>query len=120
MDHRDLFYQPAWRDVRVRYKQTVLGVSWAILRSLLTMVVFTPLLGKLARVRPEGEPYAIFSYAGLLPWNFFVSTATNSSNRLVTSNNLITKVYFPWLLVLTAAVGAALGWISPLRHAFCW
>ena len=106
--HRELFYFLAWRDVKVRYKQTLLGAAWAILQPLLTMVVFTLLFGKLAHVPSEGEPYAIFSYAGLLPWNFFTSALTNSSNSLVTSTSLITKVYFPRLLVPTAAVGAAL------------
>ena len=106
--HRELFYFLAWRDVKVRYKQTLLGAAWAILQPLLTMVVFTLLFGQLAHVPSEGEPYAIFSYAGLLPWNFFTSALTNSSNSLVTSTNLITKVYFPRLLVPTAAVGAAL------------
>ena len=98
----------AWRDVKVRYKQTVLGASWAILQPLISMVVFTVLFGRLARVPSEGEPYAIFSYAGLLPWNFFTAALTTSSNSLVSSTNLITKVYFPRLLVPTAAVAAAL------------
>jgi lipopolysaccharide transport system permease protein len=106
--HRDLFYLLAWRDVKVRYKQTLLGAAWAILQPLLTMIIFTLLFGKLAQVPSEGQPYAIFSYAGLLPWNFFVSAVTNSSNSLVNSTNLITKVYFPRLLVPTAAVAAAL------------
>jgi lipopolysaccharide transport system permease protein len=106
--HRDLFYILAWRDVKVRYKQTALGAAWAILQPLLGMIVFTVLFGKLARVPSEGEPYAIFSYAGLLPWNFFTNALTNSSNSLVTSTNLITKVYFPRLLVPTAAVAASL------------
>ena len=106
--HRDLFYLLAWRDVKVRYKQTLLGAAWAILQPLLGMIVFTLLFGKLARVPSEGQPYAIFSYTGLLPWNFFVSAVTNGSNSLVNSTNLITKVYFPRLLVPTAAVGAAL------------
>jgi lipopolysaccharide transport system permease protein len=106
--HRELFYFLAWRDVKVRYKQTVLGASWAILQPLISMVVFTLLFGRLARVPSEGEPYAIFSYAGLLAWNFFTTALTNSSNSLVNSTNLITKVYFPRLLVPTAAVGAAL------------
>lgn len=106
--HRDLFYFLAWRDVKVRYKQTVLGASWAILQPLLTMIVFTLLFGKLAHVPSEGEPYAIFSYAGLLPWNFFSSAVTNSSNSLVGNANLITKVYFPRLVIPGAAVGAAL------------
>jgi lipopolysaccharide transport system permease protein len=106
--HRDLFCILAWRDVKVRYKQTALGAAWAILQPLLTMVVFTLLFGRLARVPSEGQPYAIFSYAGLLPWNFFTSAVTTASNSLVNSTNLITKVYFPRLLVPTAAVGAAL------------
>jgi lipopolysaccharide transport system permease protein len=106
--HRDLFYLLAWRDVKVRYKQTLLGAAWAILQPLLAMVVFTLLFGRLARVPSDGKPYAIFSYTGLLPWNFFVSAVNNSSNSLVNSTNLITKVYFPRLLVPTAAVAAAL------------
>ena len=106
--HRDLFYILAWRDVKVRYKQTALGALWAILQPVLTMIVFTFLFGRLARVPSEGQPYAIFSYAGLLPWNFFTAAVTTSSNSLVNSTNLITKVYFPRLLVPTAAVAAAL------------
>jgi lipopolysaccharide transport system permease protein len=105
--HRELFYFFAWRDVKVRYKQTVLGAGWAILQPLISMIIFTILFGRLAHVPSEGQPYAIFSYAGLLPWNFFSTAVTNSSNSLVSSNNLITKVYFPRILVPTAAVGAA-------------
>ena len=105
--HRELFYFFAWRDVKVRYKQTVLGAGWAILQPLISMIIFTMLFGRLAHVPSEGQPYAIFSYAGLLPWNFFSTAVTNSSNSLVSSNNLITKVYFPRILVPTAAVGAA-------------
>jgi lipopolysaccharide transport system permease protein len=106
--HRELFFLLAWRDVKVRYKQTALGASWAIFQPLISMVVFTMLFGRLAHVPSDGQPYAIFSYAGLLPWNFFTTAVTNSSNSLVTSSSLITKVYFPRLLVPTAAVGAAL------------
>jgi lipopolysaccharide transport system permease protein len=106
--HRELFYFLAWREIKIRYKQTALGASWAILQPLVSMVVFTILFGRLARVPSEGEPYAIFSYAGLLPWNFFATAVTNASNSLVNSTNLITKVYFPRLLVPTASVGAAL------------
>jgi lipopolysaccharide transport system permease protein len=106
--HRELFLFLAWRDVKVRYKQTALGASWAILQPLVSMVVFTMIFGRLARVPSEGQPYAIFSYAGLLAWNFFTTALTNSSNSLVNNTNLITKVYFPRLLVPTAAVGAAL------------
>jgi lipopolysaccharide transport system permease protein len=106
--HREIFYFLAWRDVKVRYKQTALGVLWAVLQPLLTMVVFTVLFGRLAHVPSQGEPYAIFCFAGLLPWNFFAAAVTSSSNSLVNSTNLITKVYFPRLLVPTAAVAAVL------------
>ncbi len=106
--HRDLFYFLIWRDVKVRYKQTALGALWAIIQPLLTMVVFTLLFGRLARVPSDGEPYAIFSYAGLLPWNFFSTAVTTSSNSLVGNAHLITKVYFPRLVIPGAAVGAAL------------
>jgi lipopolysaccharide transport system permease protein len=106
--HRDIFYFLAWRDIKVRYKQTALGALWAILQPVLTMAVFTLLFGRLARLPSEGQPYAIFSYAGLLPWNFFTAAVTTGSNSLVNSTNLITKVYFPRLLVPTAAVAAAL------------
>ena len=106
--HRELFYFLVWRDIKIRYKQTALGASWAILQPLISMVVFTILFGRLARVPSEGEPYAIFSYAGLLPWNFFATAVTNASNSLVNAANLITKVYFPRPLVPIAAVGAAL------------
>lgn len=106
--HRDLFYFLIWRDVKVRYKQTVLGVVWAILQPLLTMAIFTLLFGKLARVPSDGMPYPIFVYAGLLPWNFFAAAVDNSSNSLVGNSALITKVYFPRLVIPSAAVGASL------------
>jgi lipopolysaccharide transport system permease protein len=106
--HRDLFYFLAWRDVKVRYQQTVLGAAWAILQPLISMVVFTILFGRLAGVPSEGQPYAIFSYAGLLAWNFFSTAVTNGSNSLIGSTNLITKVYFPRVIVPAAAVGASL------------
>jgi lipopolysaccharide transport system permease protein len=103
-----LLYFLAWRDVKVRYKQTVLGAAWAILQPLLTMVVFTILFGRLARVPTDGEPYPLFCYTALLPWNFFVTAVGNSSNSLVANSNLITKVYFPRLVIPMAAVLAAL------------
>ena len=106
--HRDLFYFLIWRDVKIRYKQTVLGVAWAVLQPLLTMVVFTVIFGRLAGVPSDGEPYPIFVYAGLLPWNFFNQAVTTSSNSLVGNAALITKVYFPRLVIPGAAVGAAL------------
>jgi lipopolysaccharide transport system permease protein len=106
--HRDLFYFLVLRDVKIRYKQTALGVAWAVLQPLLTMVVFTAIFGRLAGVPSDGEPYPIFVFAGLLPWNFFNQAVTNSSNSLVGNAGLITKVYFPRLVIPTAAVGAGL------------
>jgi lipopolysaccharide transport system permease protein len=106
--HRELFYILAWRDVKVRYKQSALGVAWVILQPLLTMIIFTLLFGRLAKMPSEGKPYAIFSYAGLLPWTFFAEGVTGGSNSLINSSNLITKVYFPRLLIPAATVGACL------------
>lgn len=106
--YRDLFYFLVWRDVKVRYKQTLLGVSWAVLQPVLTMVIFTILFGHLAHVPSDGKPYAIFVYAGLLPWTFFAAAVDNSSNSLVGNSVLITKVYFPRPVIPIAAVGAAL------------
>jgi lipopolysaccharide transport system permease protein len=106
--HRDLFYFLVLRDIKVRYKQTALGVAWVVLQPLLTMVVFTAIFGRLAGVPSDGEPYPIFVFAGLLPWNFFNQAVTNSSNSLVGNATLITKVYFPRLVIPAAAVGAGL------------
>ncbi len=106
--HRDLFLFLVWRDVKVRYKQTLLGAGWAILQPFLTMVLFTLIFGKLAKVPSDGIPYPIFAYAGLLPWTFFSNAVTNSSNSLVGNAALITKVYFPRMVIPGAAVGAGL------------
>jgi lipopolysaccharide transport system permease protein len=106
--HRDLFFFLIWRDVKVRYKQTVLGAAWAILQPFLTMVVFTLFFGRLAKVPSDGIPYPIFAYAGLLPWTFFSNAITASSNSLVGNASLITKVYFPRMVIPAAAVGAGL------------
>ena len=106
--YRELLYFLAWRDVKVRYKQTILGAAWAILQPVLTMAVFSVLFGRLARMPTDGEPYPLFCYAALLPWNFFVTAVGNSSNSLVANNNLITKVYFPRLVIPAAAVSASL------------
>src|SRR5882672_1985337 len=99
--HRELFYFLTWRDVKIRYKQTVLGAAWAILQPVMTMLVFTIFFGRLAGIEnlTKGTPYPIFVFAGLLPWTFFANAVTNSSNSLVGSSNLITKVYFPRLIV---------------------
>ncbi|MDO8431596.1 MAG: ABC transporter permease [Candidatus Binatus sp.] len=106
--HRDLFLFLTWRDVKVRYKQTVLGAGWAILQPFLTMVLFTLIFGRLAKVPSDGIPYPIFAYAGLLPWSFFSNAVTNSGNSLVGNAALITKVYFPRMVIPGAAVGAGL------------
>jgi lipopolysaccharide transport system permease protein len=106
--YRELFRVLAWRDVAVRYKQTVIGAAWALIRPFLTMVVFTVVFGKLANLPSEGTtPYAIMVFAGMLPWAFFSSALSASSGSLVSSANLIGKVYFPRLIVPMAAVGFA-------------
>jgi homopolymeric O-antigen transport system permease protein len=106
--YRELLYFLIWRDVKVRYKQTALGVAWAIIQPLFTMLIFTLFFGKLARVPSDGVPYPLFAYAGLLPWTFFSNAITTSSNSVVNSANLITRVYFPRMIVPIAAIGASL------------
>lgn len=106
--YRELLYFLTWRDVKVRYKQAVLGIAWAVIQPVATMVIFTVFFGKLAKMPSDGIPYPIFSYAALLPWMFFLNAVTNSSNSLIGSANLITKVYFPRLIIPGAAVVAAL------------
>src|ERR1700730_8794649 len=105
---RELLYFLTWRDVKVRYKQTALGAAWAIIQPLFTMLIFTLFFGRLAGVPSDGFPYPIFSYVALLPWTFFSNAITNSSNSLVGNSNLITKVYFPRMIIPGAAVGAGL------------
>jgi len=102
--YRELLYFLVWRDVKVRYKQTALGAAWAILQPLLTMVVFSLFFGRLAGVPSDGVPYPLFSFAALVPWTFFATGLTQSSNSLVTGANLIKKVYFPRLVIPVAAV----------------
>ena len=106
--YRELLYFLTWRDVKVRYKQTLLGAAWAIIQPLFAMAIFTLFFGRLAGVPSDGIPYPIFAYAGLLPWMFFSNAVTNSGNSLVGSANLITKVYFPRMIIPAAAVGAGL------------
>ena len=98
-EYRELLYFLTWRDIKIRYKQTLIGAGWAILQPFLTMVVFSIFFGKMAKVPSEGVPYPIFSYAGLLLWTYFSTAVTNSSNSLVGSANLITKIYFPRLIM---------------------
>jgi len=103
--YRELFYVLAWRDISVRYKQTIIGLAWALIRPFLTMVVFTVVFGKIAKLPSEGAaPYALMVYAGLLPWQFFSTALSESSASLIGNASLISKVYFPRLIVPTAAV----------------
>ena len=106
--YRELLYFLTKRDIKVRYKQTVLGGLWAVIQPAFTMVVFTLFFGKLAKVPSDGLPYPIFVYAGLLPWTYFANAVAASSNSLVGSANLITKVYFPRLMVPASAALAGL------------
>lgn len=106
--YRELFFVLAWRDVAVRYKQTVIGLAWALIQPLATMLVFTIIFGKVAKLPSEGAaPYALMVYAGLLPWQLFATSLTGASNSLIGNANLISKVYFPRLIVPTSAVVVA-------------
>ena len=103
--YRELFYFLAWRDILVRYKQTLIGMAWALIRPFLTMVVFTVVFGKLAKLPTEGgAPYPILVFAAMLPWQFFANSLSECSNSLITNSNLISKVYFPRLIVPSSAV----------------
>ncbi len=102
--YRELFYFLAWRDILVRYKQTMIGILWALIRPFLTMVVFTVVFGHLAKLPAGNAPYPILVFAALLPWQFFSNALSESSDSLITNSNLISKVYFPRLIVPTSAV----------------
>ncbi|CAM1381222.1 hypothetical protein FF3_01963 [Fretibacterium fastidiosum] len=102
--YRELFYFLAWRDILVRYKQTVIGVAWSVIRPLLTMVVFTVVFGRLARLPSEGVPYPILVFSAMLPWQYFANAMQESSNSLIAESRLISKVYFPRLIVPTSSV----------------
>src|SRR3990170_5667977 len=106
--YRELLYFLTWRDVKVRYKQTVLGAAWAILQPLATMVVFSLFFGRLAQMPSADVPYPLFVFAGLLPWTFFSNAITAAGQSIVGSQNLVTKVYFPRLIIPMGAVGAGL------------
>ena len=107
-EYRDLFYFLVWRDVKVLYKQTVLGFSWAIIRPVFSMIVFSVVFGQLANVPSDDVPYPIFAYTALLPWTYFATSLTKSSNSLVTNANMLTKVYFPRLVIPMTPVLAGL------------
>jgi lipopolysaccharide transport system permease protein len=102
--YRELFYFLSWRDILVRYKQTVIGIAWSLIRPVLTMIVFTVVFGKLAKLPSEGVPYPILVYTALLPWQFFSNSLSESSNSLITNSNLLSKIYFPRLILPTSSV----------------
>jgi len=102
--HRELLYFFTWRDIKVRYRQTVLGVAWAVLQPFLTMVIFSIFFGRVANIPSEGVPYPVFAYAALVPWTFFSNSLTLGSNYIVQTPDLVTKVYFPRLLMPAASV----------------
>ena len=106
--YRELFYILAWRDIAVRYKQTAIGIAWAVLRPLLSMIVFTVIFGKIAKLPSEGVPYPIFVFAAMLPWTFFATAFSSASESLVGNANLISKVYFPRLIIPVASIVVAL------------
>ena len=107
-EYRELLYFLTWRDIKVRYKQTVLGAAWAIIQPFFTMIVFSLFFGRLARIPSDGIPYPVFSYAALVPWTFFANGLTQSAASVVASAHLINKVYFPRLVIPISSVGSGL------------
>ncbi len=123
-EYRELLYFLVWRDVKVRYKQTLLGATWAILQPLMTMAIFTVIFSYFAKIPSDGLPYPVFAYAALLPWNYFSQAMNRSGNSLVGNAHLITKVYFPRLMIplastVTPAVDLAVSFI-PLVGLMLW
>jgi lipopolysaccharide transport system permease protein len=112
--HRDLLYFLAWRDIKVRYAQSAIGVAWAVLQPLMMMVIFSVFLGRLAEVPSDGIPYPVFALAGLVPWTYFSNAVASATESLVASSNLVSKVYFPRLVVPLAAL---LSWLPDLAIA---
>ncbi len=102
--YRELFAFLAWRDILVRYKQTVIGIAWSVIRPVLTMIVFTIIFGKFGKFPSQGAPYPILVFAALLPWQFFANSLSESSNSLIINSNMISKVYFPRMIVPTSSV----------------
>jgi lipopolysaccharide transport system permease protein len=107
-EYRDLFYFLVWRDVKVLYKQTVLGFSWAIIRPFFSMIVFSVVFGRLAQIPSDGIPYPLFSYAALVPWTYFSTAITSSTQSLINNTNMLSKVYFPRLVIPLTPVLAGL------------
>jgi len=106
--YRELFYFLAWKDILVRYKQTVIGIAWSVIRPFLTMVVLTVVFGKIAKLPSGGVPYAIMVYAAMLPWQYFSTAFSEASNSLIANSNLLTKVYFPRLIIPSTTVVVSL------------
>jgi lipopolysaccharide transport system permease protein len=106
--YRDLIYFMVWRDLKVRYKQTLLGASWAVLQPLLTMAVFTVFFGRLAKVPSDGVPYTLFCYTALVPWTFLATAVSSAASCLISNSNLLRKVYFPRLILPVSSVGGVL------------
>jgi len=102
--YRELFFFLAWRDLLVRYKQTVVGVSWSLIRPLLTMIILTVVFGKLGKMPSGGSPYPLLVLCGMLPWNFFSTAISDSGNSLVANSNLVSKIYFPRLIMAVSSV----------------
>ncbi len=99
LHYKDLFYFLVWKEIKVLYKQTILGLTWAIIRPLFTMVIFSVVFGRLAKIPSDGVPYPLFAFVALIPWTYFSTAITSSSNSLVSNTNLLTKVYFPRLII---------------------
>jgi lipopolysaccharide transport system permease protein len=107
-NYRELFFFLAWRDILVRYKQTIIGIAWSVLRPLLTMIVLTIVFGKLAKLPSGNIPYPILVFAAMLPWQFFSNTLSSSSNSLISNQNMIAKIYFPRIILPTTAMVVSL------------
>src|SRR5687768_4646936 len=105
--YRELLYFLVWRDVKVRYKQTTLGVTWVILQPLVATLIFAFFFGRIARLPSDGIPYSLFAFAGMLPWTFFSSAVTGGAMSLIGNSNLLTKVYFPRVLIPAAVIATA-------------
>jgi homopolymeric O-antigen transport system permease protein len=106
--YRELLYFLTWRDIKVRYKQAALGVAWAVIQPILTMIIFSVIFGQLAKLPSDGIPYPVFSFVALLPWQLFAGSLQRAGTSLVGNSNLLTKVYFPSLIIPLSAVGAGL------------
>ena len=124
LSYTDLFFMLAQRDLAVRYKQTTIGILWAVLRPVLTMLVFTFVFGRIAKLPSDGVPYALLVFSGMIPWFFFSSSVSESSSSLIVNANLLSKVYFPRILVpasaiLVAAVDLLIGMVFTIPKKFC-